>query len=422
MHFNPKLILSLLATVPSALAAVNGACANGKKGICISTGSCGSYKGTTSNGNCPSDPNDVKCCSNIPCTANGMNGSCMFTSECTDGTTYSGLCPGGSNFKCCIKKTQVTGVGAACSDQGIAGKCINTSNTGCSTTLVSGKCPGPANVKCCLNSNPITGVGEACSDQGIAGKCINTSNTGCSTTLVSGRCPGPANVKCCLNSNPPPVTVTPPPSSNIINNLQRNLTFDSYKKEAMIAAAQAMLSAGYDTRFIAGVLGNIQNEGTPGKFESSNYKSNPSAEPAYLKYMDNNFNYRNLYSGRSITEVGIASAVDIANKAKNSGYQGKFGLGMIQWTGGRTNNLLAEYQRLSTSDKPSLNECARIEAQFMVKELQSSSYSNIYQTWKSNPTPYNAGYLVCTKYEIPANKEAQGQARGNNAEAIYKKM
>jgi len=190
----------------------------------------------------------------------------------------------------------------------------------------------------------------------------------------------------------------------------------------MIAAAQAMLNAGYDTKFIAGVLGNIQNEGTPGKFESSNYKSNPSAEPAYLKYMDNNFNYRNLYSGKSITEVGIASAVDIANKAKNSGYQGKFGLGMIQWTGGRTNNLLAEYQRLSSSNNPSLNECARIEAQFMVKELQSSSYSSIYQTWRSNPTPYNAGYLVCTKYEIPANKEAQGQARGNNAEAIYKKM
>ena len=53
MRFNPKFILSILATVPFALAAVNGACANDKKGICISTG------------NCPSDPNDVKCCSNM---------------------------------------------------------------------------------------------------------------------------------------------------------------------------------------------------------------------------------------------------------------------------------------------------------------------------------------------------------------------
>jgi len=182
MRFNPKLVLSLLATVPSVLAAVNGACANDKKGICISTGTCGNYKGTTSTGNCPSDPNDVKCCSNIPCTANGMTGSCMFTNECGDGTTYSGLCPGGSNFKCCIKKTQVTGVGTACSDQNIAGKCIDTNVSGCSTTLVTGKCPGPANVKCCLNSNP------------------------------------------------PPVTVTPSPSGNSNNNFNHNNKYEIFKK------------------------------------------------------------------------------------------------------------------------------------------------------------------------------------------------
>ena len=106
----------------------------------------------------------------------------MFTNECGDGTTYSGLCPGGSNFKCCIKKTQVTGVGTACSDQNIAGKCIDTNVSGCSTTLVTGKCPGPANVKCCLNSNP------------------------------------------------PPVTVTPPPSGNSNNNFNHNNKYEIFKK------------------------------------------------------------------------------------------------------------------------------------------------------------------------------------------------
>jgi len=209
-------------------------------------------------------------------------------------------------------------------------------------------------------------------------------------------------------------------ASTIINNLKKNLNIDSVKKEAMIEAATKMLNAGYDPKFVAGVLGNIQNEGTPGQFESSYYVTNP--EPAYLLYMDNNFNYRNLYSGRSITEVGIASAVDIANKAKNSGYVGKFGLGMIQWTAGRTNNLLEEYQRLSSKDVPSITECARIEAQFIVKELQSSAYSYIYESWKSNPTPYNAGYIICTNYEVPADTYAQAEARGRNASNIYSLM
>jgi len=94
---------------------------------------------------------------------------------------------------------------------------------------------------------------------------------------------------------------------------------------------------------------------------------------------------------------------------------------MIQWTGGRTNNLLAEYQRLSSSNNPSLNECARIEAQFMVKELKNS-YSSIYKTWQNNPTPYNAGYLICKKYEVPVNTETKAKKRGNNASAIYKLM
>jgi len=100
MRFN-SIALSLLAAVPSALAALNGACSYGVKGICVRTATCNNYGGSLSTGNCPNDPNDVKCCSNIPCTYNGQRGSCMFTSECS-GQTVSGLCPGGNNFKCCL--------------------------------------------------------------------------------------------------------------------------------------------------------------------------------------------------------------------------------------------------------------------------------------------------------------------------------
>jgi len=201
MRFNTRRVLSLLAVAPSALAAINGACSNGVKGICISTGNCGNYGGTTSSGNCPSDPNDIKCCSNIPCSADGLTGSCMFTSEC-DGTTYSGLCPGGNDFKCCIRKTPVTttGVGAAC--QGVSGTCIDVNTTACPNQVLTGKCPGPANVKCCPSSPPpVTGVGAAC--QGVSGTCIDVNTTGCPNQVLTGKCPGPANVKCCPSSPPP---------------------------------------------------------------------------------------------------------------------------------------------------------------------------------------------------------------------------
>ena len=65
--------------------------------------------------------------------------------------------------------------------------------------------------------------------------------------------------------------------------------------------------------------------------------------------MDNHFDYRNKFSGKSIQEVGIAAAIDLQNKAKESGYAGKFGLGMIQWTGSRTEGVLASYQKYATS-------------------------------------------------------------------------
>jgi len=101
MFYNPKFVLALLITVPSAFAALNGACTN-HDGICISTTTCGNYGGAHVTGKCPNDPNDVKCCFNIPCKSNGKSGSCMFKSKCS-GETVTGLCPGGADFLCCLE-------------------------------------------------------------------------------------------------------------------------------------------------------------------------------------------------------------------------------------------------------------------------------------------------------------------------------
>lgn len=212
--------------------------------------------------------------------------------------------------------------------------------------------------------------------------------------------------------------------AKMIQNLKNDtsLGLSSTKKTAMLTAAERLLSEGYEVEFVAGVLGNIQAEGTPGVFESSNYSSNPGAKPSYLTYMDNNFNYRNEFSGKTISQVGIDKAVALQKKAAASGFKGKFGLGMIQWTGDRTTGLLEAYEKYCSSNKPTVEECAKAEANYIVDELQGA-YKNVYNNWKNGTkTAQSAGEIVCKQYEVPANASQQAITRGQNANKIYNVM
>ena len=151
MHFNTKLILTLLATISTTFAATNGPC-SGRSGICISSSSCSQSGGTSYTNKCPDDPNDIKCCDNIPCTADGKSGNCVFTSQC-DGETYSGKCPGGNDFKCCVGKISEidTSYNGPCDGGG--GACINVDKVKCDTQTVANRCPGSNNVRCCVSGN-----------------------------------------------------------------------------------------------------------------------------------------------------------------------------------------------------------------------------------------------------------------------------
>jgi len=198
MHFKTKVVLSLLITIPSSLAAVNGKC-SGRNGICISTANCGAYGGKSYTGKCPSDPNDIKCCDNITCKAdNGRSGSCMFTSQCDTNKNdlISGKCPGGSDFKCCVKKPP-TSPEPECTYDGLKGTCKNVSS--CNGFRVAGLCPGSDNIQCCLPK-------KSCESNGTSGQCIPTNQ--CTTNnMVSGKCPGGSSIKCCLSK--PQSCVTP---------------------------------------------------------------------------------------------------------------------------------------------------------------------------------------------------------------------
>ena len=74
------------------------------------------------------------------------------------------------------------------------------------------------------------------------------------------------------------------------------------KKDTLVAMAEVLLDDGFAPAFVAGILGNIMVEGDCGRFESSAYISNPDAEPDYLVYMDENYDYREKYSYKLIYE------------------------------------------------------------------------------------------------------------------------
>ncbi len=145
-------ILILLAVISTTFSYTNGPCSY-RSGICIDSGSCSYYGGTVYSGQCPSEPNNIKCCDNIPCRSDdGRNGKCVFSSQC-NGVSVGGKCPGGNDFKCCLSgsgggESSGQSYYGPCSSGG--GACIDSNTVTCDTSFVSGRCPGGNSVKCCI--------------------------------------------------------------------------------------------------------------------------------------------------------------------------------------------------------------------------------------------------------------------------------
>ncbi|KAL9053167.1 MAG: hypothetical protein Q9206_004038 [Seirophora lacunosa] len=51
-------------------------------------------------------PDNIRCCTKASC---GSGGNCRFTSTCASGRTLTGLCPGPTDFKCCLPGTSPSG-------------------------------------------------------------------------------------------------------------------------------------------------------------------------------------------------------------------------------------------------------------------------------------------------------------------------
>lgn len=186
----------------------------------------------------------------------------------------------------------------------------------------------------------------------------------------------------------------------------------------------------YEPAFVAGILGNIFRDKDIGFFEKSDFDSNPEQKPEYLKYMDENHEYRKKYSGKRITEVSLRNLGSLLVQLKKKSWnQGQFGLGCVQWRGSRTYALYElYYSECGNCDTIPLEDATRSEAKMLTIELESSTYSYIYEEWKkknpiiNNPkAAYNAGLLIANKYEgLEDNKKAKDRAI--IAEKMYNAM
>lgn len=91
-----------------------------------------------------------------------------------------------------------------------------------------------------------------------------------------------------------------------------------------------------------------------------------------------------------------------------------FGYGLCQWTSRNRKKDLLDYAKghgVSIGD-------ASMQFQFLAREMRNG-YSYVWNTLTHTADPYEAGYVMCKFFEIPANTEAQSQYRGNQARGIY---
>lgn len=208
------------------------------------------------------------------------------------------------------------------------------------------------------------------------------------------------------------------------------------KKDTLVAMAEVLLDDGFAPAFVAGILGNIMVEGDCGRFESSAYISNPDAEPDYLVYLDENYDYREKYSYKLIYEgISLQEVYNMILELGPGGANGRgscFGLGCLQWTSyERIKRLVENYLSVNgNSDSITLAQVQEAEGMTVSYEL-AHTYKSVYTTWQSeNPdqntaeAAFAAGVIVCVRYGVPVgyNTEDVQNTRGGLAEAVYNVM
>ena len=237
------------------------------------------------------------------------------------------------------------------------------------------------------------------------------------------------------------------------------------KRAAIASVVELLVSAGFEPAFAAGVGANVYAEGTYGLFESSKYIKNYQKRPRYFCYLDGgdyytkvngeykltavylspeeaeaytgeaearvrygeeNY-YRDNFSGKYVQDIDLAELEAFVSALAADGWVGKFGLGLVQWTGPRTKTLVAMYRKHADAEgRLTAQQVAVAENEMILYDFRGS-YAYVYNTWKStnagkltgSEAARSAGALVCLKYEVPVDKESKSVTRGTKAVEIY---
>ncbi len=264
----------------------------------------------------------------------------------------------------------------------------------------------------------------------------------------------------------PDASAPDPTAQQMLANLKKSSVLGG-KRDAILNVMALLMANGFEPAFAAGVAANIYSEGTYGLFESSRYVSNYQKRPKYFCYLDGgnyytqvngkyevsavylsqeeydaytgkaekrlrfgeeNF-YLDNYSGKYAQNVDLDALEALMTTLAEGKWQGKFGLGIVQWTGARTRVLVGFYRKhAGEGGKITASQVVAAENEMILYDLKGS-YASVYTGWKSANKDRNtaeaartAGAAVCLKYEIPANKESKAVTRGNKAAEIYKAM
>jgi hypothetical protein len=125
-------------------------------------------------------------------------------------------------------------------------------------------------------------------------------------------------------------------------------------------------------------------------------------------------NPRNVEDRSGINDDRYTEMVD--NRTYGNFTTDAYGYGLCQWTSRNRKKELLDYAQghgVSIGD-------ASMQFQFMAREMRAS-YTYVWSTLTHTADPYEAGYVMCKFYEIPADTERQAQYRGNQARGIYER-
>lgn len=212
------------------------------------------------------------------------------------------------------------------------------------------------------------------------------------------------------------------------------------KKNSMLIIAAEMYKKGMEDTFVAGVLANVEGEGTAGEFQGLDYALDGDEDPDGICYA-------NEYSGGNIQVIGLQKTLILSYEVKEVG---EYGIGSAQWTETSRRKALERayidalgypsdenddnpYDDNPTweQDHPTEEQCIRIEAAFEADELLTykvnikGKSTDVYDYWSESKfsnaqeAAREAAKDVCLYYEVPEDKETKAEERGERAISFY---